>query len=65
MKVIIDNYNGNLEDVNMLTEDQLLNPSVANAKLAKKNLKIEKVEENENGEKVVYVKENNSNILCG
>lgn len=64
MQVIMNNYNGNLDDVNMLTEDQLLNPSVANSKLSKKNLKIEKIEEKD-GEKIVYVKESKSNILCG
>ncbi len=57
--------NSSLSDVTMLTEDALLDPSVANAKLAKKKLKIEKIEENENGEKIVHIKENTTNILCG
>lgn len=61
----MENCNCQLSDVSMLTEDALLDPSIANAKLAKKNLKIEKIEENENGEKIVTMKENTNNILCG
>ena len=65
MQINMENCNCQLSDVSMLTEDALLDPSIANAKLAKKNLKIEKIEENENGEKIVTMKENTNNILCG
>ena len=61
----MDNCDCQLSDVSMLTEDALLDPSAANAKLAKKKLKIEKIEENENGEKIVTMKESTNNILCG
>lgn len=64
MQIIMENGNANIGDVGLFTEDQLLNPAVANAKLSKKNLKIEKIEE-VNGEKIVYIKENNTNLLCG
>ncbi len=60
-----ENCNSELSDVSIITEDALLDPALANAKLAKKKLKIEKIEENENGEKIVHIKENTSNILCG
>lgn len=61
----MDNCDCKLSDVSVLTEDALLDPSVANAKLAKKKLKIEKIEENENGEKIVTMKESTNNLLCG
>lgn len=61
----MNNCDCQLSDVSMLTEDALLDPAVANAKLAKKKLKIEKIEENENGEKIVTMKESTNNILCG
>ena len=60
-----ENCNSELSDVSIITEDALLDPSLANAKLAKKKLKIEEIEENENGEKIVHIKENTSNLLCG
>ena len=60
-----ENCNSELSDVSIITEDALLDPSLANSKLAKKKLKIEKIEENENGEKIVHIKENTSNLLCG
>jgi len=65
MQIIFDSGNGSLADVSFLTEDALLNPSVANSKLAKKKLKIERIEETESGEKIVHIKESTSNILCG
>ena len=52
----MDNCDCQLSDVSMLTEDALLDPSVANAKLAKKKLKIEKI---------VTMKESTNNLLCG
>ena len=61
----MNNCDCQLSDVSVLTEDALLDPSVANAKLAKKKLKIEKIEENENGEKIVTMKESTNNLLCG
>lgn len=61
----MDNCNCELSDVSIIAEDALLDPSVANAKLAKKKLKIEKIEENENGEKIVTMKESTNNLLCG
>ena len=48
MQINMDNCDCQLSDVPVLTEDALLDPSVANSKLAKKKLKIEKIEENEN-----------------
>lgn len=57
--------NSDLSDVSIISEDVLLDPTIANTKLAKKKLKIEKIEENENGEKIVHIKENKTNILCG
>lgn len=65
MQINMNNCDCQLSDVSMLTEDALLDPAVANAKLAKKKLKIEKIEENENGEKIVTMKESTNNILCG
>ena len=65
MQINMDNCDCQLSDVPVLTEDALLDPSVANSKLAKKKLKIEKIEENENGEKIVTMKENTNNLLCG
>jgi len=65
MQINMDNCDCQLSDVPVLTEDALLDPSVANAKLAKKKLKIEKIEENENGEKIVTMKESTNNLLCG
>ena len=65
MQINMDNCDCQLSDVSMITEDALLDPSVANAKLAKKKLKIEKIEENENGEKIVTMKESTNNLLCG
>lgn len=62
---ISDNYECKIEDVPFLTEDALLDPSMAKAQLAKKKLKIEKIEENENGEKIVTMKESTNNLLCG
>ena len=59
----MDNCDCQLSDVQVLTEDALLDPSVANSKLAKKKLKIEKIEENENGEKkdaVAFAREDES-----
>lgn len=61
----MDNCDCQLSDVQVLTEDALLDQSVANSKLAKKKLKIEKIEENENGEKIVTMKESTNNLLCG
>ena len=65
MQVNMDNCNCELSDVSIIAEDALLDPSMANAKLAKKKLKIEKIEENENGEKIVTMKESTNNLLCG
>ena len=65
MQINMDNCDCQLSDVPVLTEDALLDPSVANSKLAKKKLKIEKIEENENGEKIVTMKESANNLLCG
>lgn len=49
----------------LLNEDCLLNPSLANQRLAKFNLVIDRIE-TVNGEKVVYIKENtDSNLLFG
>ena len=64
MQINMDNCDCQLSDVPVLTEDALLDPSVANSKLAKKKLKIEKIEENENGEKIVTMKESTNNLLC-
>lgn len=51
--------------IGLLTEDLLLNPAVANEKLAKFGVKIEKVE-TVNGQKVVYITETEtSNLLNG
>lgn len=61
----MDNCDCQLSDVPVLTEDALLDASLANSKLAKKKLKIEKIEENENGEKIVTMKESTNNLLCG
>ena len=65
MQINMDNCDCQLSDVQVLTEDALLDPSVANSKLAKKKMKIEKIEENENGEKIVTMKESTNNLLCG
>jgi len=67
MKVILDidsKAKSKSEMYNILTEDVLMNPTIANEKLSKHNLYISKVEE-VNGEKVFYIKENKSNILLG
>lgn len=51
--------------IGMLTEDLLLNPSLANEKLSSFKLQIDRVE-TVNGEKVVYIKESaNDNLLLG
>lgn len=65
MQINMDNCDCQLSDVPVLTEDALLDASLANSKLAKKKLKIEKIEENENGEKIVTMKESTNNLLCG
>jgi|P1105metagenome_2_1110788.scaffolds.fasta_scaffold30734_2 hypothetical protein len=50
--------------IGLLTEDLLLNPSAANEQLKLYNLKIDHIE-TVNGEKVVYIKENEeSKLLC-
>lgn len=47
-QIIMDkDCNSNLSDVSIISEDALLDPTVANTKLSKKKLKIEKIEENE------------------
>lgn len=51
--------------IGLLTEDMLLDPSLANQKLSTYKLQIDRIE-TVNGEKVVYIKENaDSNLLCG
>lgn len=52
------------EIIGMLTEEVLLDPNQANMKLNPFHLAIERIEKVD-GETVVYIKENNSNILCG
>lgn len=63
--IMSENCSSKISDIPIISEEVLLDPSVANVKLAKKNLKIEKIEENENGEKIVHIKENKTNIICG
>lgn len=48
----------------LLNEDLLLDPASANIKLAKKNLKINKIEEKD-GEKIIHIAESKSNLLLG
>lgn len=52
------------EIIGMLSEDVLLDPNQAKLKLNPFNLAIERIDKVD-GETVVYIKENNSNILCG
>lgn len=59
MKVIlIGNAQTHPEVVGLLNEDMLLNPAVANQTLNFHKMKIERIETAANGEKVVYIKEN-------
>lgn len=48
----------------LLNEELLLNPALANEKLKPLKLEIDRIEM-VNGEKVVYIKESNDNILLG
>ena len=65
MKFIMEGEAQNCpQAIGCLTEDCLLNPSLANEKLSKFNLSIDRIE-TVNGEKVVFIKENASNLLCG
>lgn len=48
----------------ILNEEMLLNAEVAKTKLTNKKLKIDKIVE-KNGEKIIYMKENTDNLICG
>lgn len=65
MKII---FEGNIKKdkniLNILNEDLLLNPAQANLKLSSYNMVIDKIEK-VNGETVVFIKENNNNLICG
>lgn len=65
MKIIlIGKAQEKAEAIGLLTEEMIINPIVANEKLSLHKLKIEKIEM-VNGEKVVTISENNSNLLLG
>lgn len=65
MKIILEGKAQQCPEViGMLTEEVLLDPAQANLKLSTKNLAIDRIEK-VNGETVVFIKENSSNLLCG
>lgn len=65
MKIILEGKAQQCPEViGMLTEEVLLDPVQANLKLSAKNLAIDRIEK-VNGETVVFIKENSSNLLCG
>lgn len=65
MKIILEGKAQQCPEViGMLTEEVLLDPNQANVKLNAMNLAIDRIEK-VNGETVVFIKENSSNLLCG
>ena len=65
MKIILEGKAQQCPEViGMLTEEFLLDPAQANLRLSVKNLAIDRIEK-VNGETVVFIKENSSNLLCG
>lgn len=65
MKIIFEgNAKKDKNILNILNEDLLLNPVQANLKLNSYKLTIDKIEK-VNGETVVFIKENNNNLICG
>lgn len=65
MKIIFEgNVKKDKNILNILNEDLLLNPAQANLKLNSYKLTIDKIEK-VNGETVVFIKENNNNLICG